>query len=131
MITKALGPSGITEDGQVQVVYTRRLTGADVADPAAGAATAPTLQPFVPKAFEVRLTVIGLAMFPVAIHADTGDARTDWRPRQPDHHGVPAPQNPVGEPDVHPGQDLSRPGEKCQDTDSAERDRCGGQGATA
>ncbi|MGH3669172.1 MAG: MvdC/MvdD family ATP grasp protein [Pseudonocardiaceae bacterium] len=79
MITKALGPSGITEDGQVQVAYTRRLTDADLADPAAVAATATTLQPFVPKAFEVRLTVIGQAMFPVAIHADTDDARTDWR----------------------------------------------------
>jgi hypothetical protein len=33
----------------------------------------------VPKAFEVRLTVIGREMFGVAIHADTEDARTDWR----------------------------------------------------
>ncbi|HWR46118.1 MAG TPA: ATP-grasp ribosomal peptide maturase [Pseudonocardiaceae bacterium] len=78
-ITKALGPSGITEHGQVQVAYTRRLTGEDLADPADVAATATTLQRFVPKAFEVRLTVIGQDVFPVAIHAGTEDARTDWR----------------------------------------------------
>ncbi|MGH3809113.1 MAG: ATP-grasp ribosomal peptide maturase [Pseudonocardiaceae bacterium] len=78
-ITKALGPSGITEDGQVAVAYTRRLSAADFADPAAVAATATTLQRFVPKAFEVRLTVIGRSMFPVAIYGDTEAARTDWR----------------------------------------------------
>jgi ATP-grasp ribosomal peptide maturase len=78
-ITKALGPSGLTEDGQVQVAYTRRLTDADLAELDGVAATATTLQRFVPKAFEVRLTVIGQEMFGVAIHADTEDARTDWR----------------------------------------------------
>ncbi len=78
-ITKALGPSGITEHGQVQVAYTRRLSVEDLASPGAVAATATTLQRFVPKAFEVRLTVIGHQLFPVAIHADTEAARTDWR----------------------------------------------------
>jgi hypothetical protein len=78
-ITKALGPVGITEDGQVQVAYTRRLTNDDLAEPGGVAATATTLQRFVPKAFEVRVTVIGQQMFPVAIHATTDDARTDWR----------------------------------------------------
>ncbi len=78
-ITKALGPSGITEHGQVQVAYTRRLATEDLADLESVATTATTLQRFVPKAFEVRLTVIGQEMFGVAIHAVTEDARTDWR----------------------------------------------------
>lgn len=78
-ITKALGPTGITENGQVKVAYTRRLTDVDLADLAGVTATATTVQRFVPKAFEVRLTVIGQQAFPVAIHADTEDARTDWR----------------------------------------------------
>lgn len=82
-ITKALGPCGMTEDGQVQVAYTRRLTSEDVADAAGVAATATTLQRFVPKAFEVRLTVVGQEMFPVAIRADSEDARTDWRSDPP------------------------------------------------
>jgi ATP-grasp ribosomal peptide maturase len=79
VITKALGPSGITEHGQVKVAYTRRLSAEDLAGPAGVSATATTLQRFVPKAFEVRLTVIGQQMFPIAIHASTEAARTDWR----------------------------------------------------
>lgn len=78
-ITKALGPSGITEDGQVKVAYTRRLTDGDVAEIGCVSLTATTLQEFVPKAFEVRLTVIGDEWFPIAIHAATEAARTDWR----------------------------------------------------
>ncbi len=78
-ITKALGPSGITEEGQVKVAYTRRLTSDDVTELECVSATATTLQQFVPKAFEVRLTVIGEMWFPVAIHAATEGAHTDWR----------------------------------------------------
>lgn len=78
-ITKALGPAGITENGQTRVAYTRRITPADTHDLGAVAATATVLQQFVPKAFEVRLTVIGHRMFPIAIHADSPQARIDWR----------------------------------------------------
>lgn len=78
-ITKALGPSGITEDGRVKVAYTRRLTDDDLAEIECVSLTATTLQEFVPKAFEVRLTVIGDRWFPIAIHATTDGARTDWR----------------------------------------------------
>ena len=78
-ITKALGPSGITEDGQQKVAYTRRLMADDVADLGCVSVTATTLQRFVPKAFEVRLTVIGDEWFPIAIHAATEGAHTDWR----------------------------------------------------
>jgi ATP-grasp ribosomal peptide maturase len=79
VITKALGPAGITEHGQVKVAYTRRLSAEDLASPQGVCATATTLQRFVPKAFEVRLTVIGQQAFPIAIHAGTQAARTDWR----------------------------------------------------
>lgn len=41
--------------------------------------TAHYLQECVPKDFEVRLTVVGQRMFPVAIHARSERARTDWR----------------------------------------------------
>ncbi|MGH3974767.1 MAG: MvdC/MvdD family ATP grasp protein [Pseudonocardiaceae bacterium] len=78
-ITKALGPSGITEDDQVKMAYTRRLTGHDVAELDCVSVTATILQRFVPKAFEVRLTVIGDQWFPIAIHALTESAYTDWR----------------------------------------------------
>lgn len=78
-ITKALGPSGIAEGAQVKVAYTRLLTRDDTADFGGVSATATTLQRFVPKAYEVRLTIIGERWFPIAIHAATQDARTDWR----------------------------------------------------
>lgn len=78
-IVKALGPAGITEGGQSRVAFTRRLTTSDLDDPAGIAATATTLQDFIPKAFEVRVTVIGQRTFPIAIYATTDDTRTDWR----------------------------------------------------
>jgi len=78
-ITKALGPAGIIEDGQRKVAYTRRLTDDDLAAIGCVSLTATTLQEFVPKAFEVRLTVIGDQWFPITIHAATDGAHTDWR----------------------------------------------------
>lgn len=92
-ITKALGPSGITEDGQVKVAYTRLLTGHDVAELGCVSVTATTLQRFVPKAFEVRLTVIGGSWFSIAIHAATESTRTDWRsdPSALSYEFVPVP----------------------------------------
>ncbi|MGH3793556.1 MAG: ATP-grasp ribosomal peptide maturase [Pseudonocardiaceae bacterium] len=78
-ITKALGPSGITENGHPKVAYTRHLSNDDVAGIECVSATATTLQAWAPKAFEVRLTVIGDQWFPIAIHATTDSAWTDWR----------------------------------------------------
>ncbi|WP_414942694.1 MvdC/MvdD family ATP grasp protein [Amycolatopsis sp. cmx-11-51] len=78
-ITKALGPTGIMRDGQATAGGTRPLTAKDLATLDGVAHTATTLQPFVPKAFEVRLTVIGDEMFPVAIHAHSQAARIDYR----------------------------------------------------
>ncbi|OXM43058.1 MvdC/MvdD family ATP grasp protein [Amycolatopsis alba] len=78
-ITKALGPTGIRRDGQATTGGTRRLTGSDLATLGGVTRTAATLQPFVPKAFEVRLTVIGEDMFPIAIHAHSEAAYVDYR----------------------------------------------------
>lgn len=41
--------------------------------------TAHYLQEWVPKDYEVRLTVVGRQMFPVAIHAKSDKAKADWR----------------------------------------------------
>lgn len=79
VVTKALGPSGFVEDGAVKVAYTRRLTADDHANLGSVGVTATTLQAFVPKAYEVRLTVIGDAWFPIAVHAGTEGTREDWR----------------------------------------------------
>lgn len=96
-ITKALGPSGITEDGQQKVAYTRRLTDDDMTEIGRVSVTATTLQEFVPKAYEVRLTVIGDRWFPIAIHAATDGAQTDWRsdPSALTYRLVPVPDTVV------------------------------------
>lgn len=41
--------------------------------------TAHYLQEWVPKDYEVRLTVVGQQFFPVAIHAKSDKAKADWR----------------------------------------------------
>ncbi len=94
-ITKALGPSGITEEDKLKVAFTRRLTGDDVAELGCVSVTSTTLQRFVPKAFEVRLTVIGNKWFPIAIRAATESAHTDWRsdPSALTYEFVPVPDS--------------------------------------
>jgi ATP-grasp ribosomal peptide maturase len=78
-ITKALGPSGLYVDGQPHAANTEKLTNDDLADMHRVAVTATTIQEFVPKAHEVRLTVIGAEWFPIEIHASTDATRVDWR----------------------------------------------------
>ncbi|WP_370943674.1 MvdC/MvdD family ATP grasp protein [Amycolatopsis sp. cg5] len=96
-ITKALGPTGTADGDMVKVSFTRRLTEHDVADLRGVAVTATTLQEFVPKAFEVRLTVIGDSWFPIAIHAANERAHTDWRsdPSALTYRFVPIPESVV------------------------------------
>jgi glutathione synthase/RimK-type ligase-like ATP-grasp enzyme len=48
-------------------------------DPTRLAVTATLLQEWVPKAFDVRVTVVGVEPFAVAIHADSPSGRLDWR----------------------------------------------------
>jgi hypothetical protein len=43
------------------------------------AATAHLLQEWVPKAFEVRATMVGMRALGVAIHASSANGCTDWR----------------------------------------------------
>ena len=78
-VTKGLGPAGIREDGETNIAYTHDVDDIDITDIDAVEVTATTFQRFVPKAHEVRLTVIGDAWFPIAIFGQTSAARTDWR----------------------------------------------------
>jgi glutathione synthase/RimK-type ligase-like ATP-grasp enzyme len=74
---KALGGGVVRADGRHHAVPTT-LVGSESVDESV-AATATLLQRYVDKAFEVRLTVVGERMFPVAIHAGSPAARLDWR----------------------------------------------------
>lgn len=69
----SLRPAG----GPPMMLPTRRIEAADLDESLE--LTAHYLQEWVPKRYDVRLTVVGDHMFPVAIHAGSDRARDDWR----------------------------------------------------
>ncbi|GAB3922715.1 ATP-grasp ribosomal peptide maturase [Kribbella albertanoniae] len=77
VIYKGLSGGVLTPDLYHRYIPTTLLRADDVDEGLAG--TAHLFQERVPKAFEVRLTVIGDRMFPVAIHTDTEAGKLDWR----------------------------------------------------
>jgi len=80
IVVKPLAEPIVPEAGTETVVWTRRLTSADVDDLGGVELTAHLFQQWLgPKAFEVRITVVGRRMFCVAIHAHSDAALTDWR----------------------------------------------------
>lgn len=79
LVVKALADPLVHDEGRTSAVYTHLLTVPDLADLSGVETTAHLFQAFVPKAFEVRLTVVGDRLFPVAIHAGSPESRVDWR----------------------------------------------------
>jgi ATP-grasp ribosomal peptide maturase len=77
VIYKGLSGGVLTADRRHRYLPTTFLGADEIDDALAG--TAHLFQERVPKAYEVRLTVIGEQMFPVAIHAGSEAARLDWR----------------------------------------------------
>lgn len=77
VIYKALGGSVDRGEGFRGVIPTTVVTADHVDDSVS--ATATMFQEYVEKVFEVRLTVIGERMLPVAVHAESEAARLDWR----------------------------------------------------
>ncbi len=77
VIYKGLSGGVLTADRRHRYLPTTVLRAEQIDETVAG--TAHLFQERVPKDFEVRLTVIGHRMFPVAIHAGSQAARLDWR----------------------------------------------------
>lgn len=77
VVYKGLGGGVLGPEGQRQFLPVA-LVSADQLDGGVGG-TAHLFQERVAKAYEVRLTVIGERVFPVAIHTDSEAARLDWR----------------------------------------------------
>jgi hypothetical protein len=74
-----LGMGGVLADhGQHKITYTTLVDPHSI-DHTAFAATTHLLQVWVPKAREVRATVVGKQVLAVAIDADSARARVDWR----------------------------------------------------
>ncbi|HEU0087475.1 MAG TPA: ATP-grasp ribosomal peptide maturase [Pseudonocardiaceae bacterium] len=76
---KTLAAALLVESGRLQMAYTRRIEPADLADLAGVDTTLHLFEPFLPKAWEARVTVVGDRVFAVGIHAGSGPARVDWR----------------------------------------------------
>ncbi len=83
LVYKSLSPGVVTEQDEVRIIYTSRLTVDDVDDSAIGLCCH-LFQEWIPKAFDVRLTVVGDRFFAVAVHADSPEATVDWRCRYGD-----------------------------------------------
>ncbi|MGH3798946.1 MAG: MvdC/MvdD family ATP grasp protein [Pseudonocardiaceae bacterium] len=83
LVYKSLSTGVVTERDEVRIIYTSRLT-ADELDDEAIALCCHLFQEWVPKAFDVRLTVVGDRCFAVAVHADSPKAEVDWRSRYDD-----------------------------------------------
>lgn len=67
----------------MRIIYTSRLTADDLDDDAIGLCCH-LFQEWIPKAFDVRLTVVGDQCFAVAVHAGSPEAKVDWRSRYDD-----------------------------------------------
>jgi ATP-grasp ribosomal peptide maturase len=83
LVYKSLSTGVVAEQEEVRIIYTSRLTAADLDDTAI-ALCAHLFQQWVPKAFDVRLTAVGDQCFAVAVHAGSHAAEIDWRSRYDD-----------------------------------------------
>jgi ATP-grasp ribosomal peptide maturase len=76
---KTLSGVLLVESGRIQIAYTRRIEPAELDDLAGIETTLHFFQPFLAKAWEARVTVVGERVFAAAIHAGSEAARVDWR----------------------------------------------------
>ncbi|MFJ3906180.1 ATP-grasp ribosomal peptide maturase [Streptomyces sp. NPDC090025] len=79
VICKPVASPVVIEGDQLKTVYTRRVTAGDLDDLRGIDTTAHLFQAWVPKAHEVRLTVVGDRLFAAEVHAGSEAAHTDWR----------------------------------------------------
>lgn len=83
LIYKSLSTGVVAEQDELRMIYTSRLTVDELDDGAIGLCCH-LFQQWVPKAFDVRLTVVGNRCFAVAVHAGSSEAKIDWRSRYDD-----------------------------------------------
>ncbi|WP_344904446.1 ATP-grasp ribosomal peptide maturase [Actinomadura meridiana] len=79
VVCKPLRRPAIVEGGVVKAVYTRLLTVEDLADLTGIETTAHLVQAYVPKSFELRVTVVDDQVFTARVDAGSDAARIDWR----------------------------------------------------
>ncbi len=79
IIVKSLAEPIIAEAGTQKAIWTRRVAATELADLTGLELTTHLFQEWIPKAYEIRLTVVGKRHFAVAIHAHSTATRIDWR----------------------------------------------------
>jgi hypothetical protein len=85
LVYKSLSTGVVTEADQARIIYTSRVTAGDL-DDGAIALCCHLFQQWVPKAFDVRLTVVANRCFAVAVRTESSEARVDWRCRYDQLH---------------------------------------------
>lgn len=80
VVTKALGGIVHTEGGKRGQLYTRRVPSGQWDDPRIALTAHLFQREITDRAYEVRVTVVDLAVFAAAIHAPAGRSAVDWRP---------------------------------------------------
>lgn len=79
LASKTLGAALLVESGRLQTAYTRRIEQPELDDLSGVDTTLHFFQPFLPKLFEARVTIVGNRVFGAAIHAGSDAARVDFR----------------------------------------------------
>ncbi|MGH3772212.1 MAG: MvdC/MvdD family ATP grasp protein [Pseudonocardiaceae bacterium] len=78
MIYKPLSAPSVRADGELKLIYTTQVDS-NILHEGDIRLTANLFQEWVPKKYDVRLTVVGDRFFAVAIHASSDRAHLDWR----------------------------------------------------
>lgn len=80
IITKMLSSFAVYEDGKERVVFTNPVKPEDLEDLSGLRLCPMTFQEMVPKALELRVTVVGQQLFSASIDSQSSDRATyDWR----------------------------------------------------
>ncbi|MGQ0772978.1 MAG: hypothetical protein ACT4NY_00920 [Pseudonocardiales bacterium] len=78
MIYKPLSAPSVRIGGELRLIYATQVESNSLNEEDIGL-TAHLFQEWIPKKFDLRLTVVGDRFFPVVIHANSDKAYTDWR----------------------------------------------------
>lgn len=91
IVYKSLSTGLVVESDQLHIVYTSLVELDDLKnlDEDRVGVCCHLFQEWIPKAHDVRLTVVGERGFPVAVHASSAAGRVDWRSRYDDLHYEP------------------------------------------
>lgn len=73
------GPVVDPEEGRIVSIYTSRVRSGDLVDVERVRHTACLFQEYVPKRFELRLTIVRRTVYAAEVHSRHAEAAVDWR----------------------------------------------------